>query len=182
METALQKKVEDSSLKWFKRFTYATLLNAAIAVVWTSPALIPNLNIARQIAGGSAGTWGYVGYSLFLTVGFAATFIFGAMYYLIPRAMNAQIFSSKLAGLHLVLQEVGILGSTGLLSWAGFVGGNLLLEKKATEVHGAIAQFVEPIGYFVAIAMAGVILGLINIAATTRKRPSLPESQLKLTA
>ena len=169
-------------MKWFKRFAYASLLNAVIAVIWTLPVLIPNLKIAMQIAGGSAGTWGYVGYSLFLTVGFAATFIFGAMYYLIPRAMNVQMFSERLAWLHLVLQEVGILGSTGLLSWAGFLGGSLLLEKKAVEVHETIAQFVEPIGYFVAMAMGGVILGLANIAASLRKKPAIPESQLKSTA
>lgn len=165
----MQEPAKDLGTIWFMRFTYASLINAVIAIVWTSPVLIPNLNIARQVAGGSAGTWGYVGYSLFLTMGFAATFIFGAMYYLIPKAMNAELFSSKLAALHLLLQEIGILGSTGLLSWAGFIGGNLLLAKRAEEVHGAIVQYVEPIGYFVALAMIGVTLGIINVAYTIRK-------------
>ncbi|HEY4673844.1 MAG TPA: hypothetical protein VIH03_06730 [Nitrososphaerales archaeon] len=170
MEAAAKKPAKDLGTIWFMRFTYASLINAVIAIVWTSPVLISSLNIARQVAGGSAGTWGYVGYSLFLTTGFAATFIFGAMYYLIPKAMNVELFSSKLAALHLLLQEIGILGSTGLLSWAGFIGGNLLLGKKAEEVHGAIAQYVEPIGYFVATAMVGVIFGLINIIGTIRKK------------
>ena len=176
MGVATKKPAKDLGTLWFIRFTYISLINAVIAIVWTSPVLMPNLNIARQVAGGSAGTWGYVGYSLFLTTGFAATFIFGAMYYLIPKVMEAELFSGKLAVLHLLLQEIGFLGSTGLLSWAGFIGGTMLLGKATqAEIHEALSPYIEPIGYFVAIAMAGVIIGVINIIATTRKRPTIGE-------
>lgn len=161
---------ENVGLKWFKRFSYVALANAAIAVVWSIPVLIPQLQISRQIAGGSAGTWGFVGYSLFLTIGFASMMTWGVFYYLIPKALNKRIFSNKLAALHLVLSEVGLVFSAGLLSIAGYIGGTMqLAEAPYPEIHEALVVYIEPIGYFTIVLMAGIILGIANLGLTLRR-------------
>ncbi len=166
-----ESKAEDNlGTKWFKRFSYVALANASIAVVWSIPVLIPQLQISRQIAGGSAGTWGFVGYSLFLTLGFGSMIAWGVFYYLIPQALNKRIFSNKLAAVHLVLSEVGLIGATTLLSLSGYVGGTMLLaEASFQEIHEAIGVYVEPIGYFTIVLMAGIILGIVNLGLSIRR-------------
>lgn len=160
-----ERRAEDNlGSKWFRRFSYVALANAAIAVVWSIPILIPQFQISRQIAGGSAGTWGFVGYSLFLTIGFASMMAWGVLYFIIPNVLNKRIFSNKLAALHLILSEVGLIFATGLLSIAGYLGGTMLLaERSFPEIHEALIVYVEPIGYFTMVLMAGIILGIVNL-------------------
>ncbi len=173
MRTELEDRrpaTENVGVKWFRRFSYVALANAAIAVVWSIPVLIPQLQISRQIAGGSVGTWGFVGYSLFLTIGFASMIAWGVFYYLIPKALNKRIFSSKLAALHLILSEIGLIGATGLLSLSGYIGGTMLLaEASFPEIHQAIGIYVAPIGYFTIVLMAGIILGIVNLGVSMRR-------------
>lgn len=167
-----ERRADDNlGSKWFGRFVYLALSNAVIALLWTIPVLIPYLQISMQVAGGSAGTWGFVGYSLFLTVGFASMLGWAFLYYQIPRVFDTKIFSNKLAGLHLVLTETGLLGATSLLSIAGFIGGRLLLaEASGQEIHEALIIYVQPIGYFVIALMVGVMFGVINLGLTIRTR------------
>ena len=162
--------IEVDGAKWFKRFSYVALANAAIAAVWSIPVLIPQLEISRQIAGGSAGTWGFAGYSLFLTIGFASMLSWGMLYYFLPAVLHKRIFSNKLAALHLILSEVGLIISTGLLSIAGYIGGTMILaERGYPAIHESLVVFIEPIGYLAAVLIVGTLLGIINLGLTIRK-------------
>ncbi len=94
----------------------------------------------------------------------------GAFYYLIPKALNKRIFSSKLATMHLILSEVGVIGATTLLSLSGYIGGNMLLaEASFPEIHEAIVVYVAPIGYFTMVLMVGITLGIVNLGLSMRR-------------
>lgn len=173
--------IGDSSGRWFKRFTMLAIFNGFLALAWTTPVLfagefgLPDYRISRTIAGGSIGTWGFLGYIVFLVVGVGIIFLSGAAYYLIPKASNSTVYNSKLALAHLILLEVGTLGTSILLAWTGYVGGQILLDKGPsaatfTTIHENIVVYVGPIMAFVLIGILGGLAGLVNLALTFRIR------------
>lgn len=169
----------EPSTRWFKIFTAVAIANGFIALLWTIPVLfageygLPDYRISRTIAGGSIGTWGFLGYIVFLVVGVGMMFLSAAAYYLIPKATNRKVFNSKLALAHLVLLEAGTLGASVLLAWTGYVGGQLLLDNGPsagtfTTIHQNIVGFVAPIMVFIFLGILGGFAGLVNFALTLR--------------
>jgi hypothetical protein len=71
--------------------------------------------------------------------------------------------NSKVTWLGLILWEIGLLGSTLLLDWSGFIGGTGLLDKvPIPQIHESIVRYVYPIG----INIVGFLISIINIYAT----------------
>jgi len=162
----------DASGRLFLNFGKVALFNGIVFLGMTAPALNPDYNMSRVIAGGSAGTWLAVGYYLFLIVGVCVIFLCGAAYSLVKQATGRIVYSSKLAGLQLLLMEVGVLGACGLLYYAGFISGRMLIAKMTEEVHPFLVNFVQPIGIFVAIGLLGGAVGIISYTLTlTKGRP-----------
>ena len=165
---------------WFKYFSITAVLNGFIAIAMTAPVLVsgsiipgvPELQMSKVIAGGGAGTWLTVGYFLFLIVGVCVVFLCGAAYYLIGQALGRDVYSGKLAGAQLVMMEAGALVALGLLYYAGFVAGRMFIEKiPAEQVHPFLANFIDPIGVFIAIGLLGALIGGVNYELTlTRGR------------
>ncbi|MFQ5951570.1 MAG: NAD(+) synthase, partial [Candidatus Geothermarchaeales archaeon] len=54
---------------WAKRFGAVSLFNMLLAMAWVAIPLLVDTRISRTIAGGSVGTWGYVGFLGFAIVG-----------------------------------------------------------------------------------------------------------------
>ncbi len=168
----LPKKVESvgkvAAETWFKRFTYVFLFNALLAAVWTIPVLVPGLNISKTIAGGSAGTWGFVGYISFLVVGVGLMFVSGLAYYEISKVTGGRP-NDKLAWAHLILLEAGTLVATALLAVSGYQGGTMLLAKKPIpEIHESIVVYVVPISITIGMALLGSLAGIVNMAMALR--------------
>lgn len=171
-----------SSEIWAKRFGSVALVNALIGILWLVFPIFIDQRISRTIAGGSVGTWGYLGFLLFLIIGFAGFTGFAFLYYIIPRVTSGKI-NNLLSWLHMILMEVGTLGTTALLGIAGYIGGTTILEETAEGtaardipriVHSKIAFVVEPIPtvvIFASLAALGVLLGVIALflAYTTKQ-------------
>ncbi len=166
-----------SSEIWAKRFGAVSLVNALIAIVWLLIPIVLDSRISRTIAGGSAGTWGFLGFLLFLIVGVLGFAVFTSLYYVIPKVTGGTV-NSVLAWLHLVLLEAGTLVGTGLLGYAGYIGGITILDETskgtvAAEipaiVHSKIAFVVQPIGISALVASLGVLLGVVALFLSYRK-------------
>jgi heme/copper-type cytochrome/quinol oxidase subunit 1 len=162
---------------WSKRFGTVALVNALIAIVWLLFPIALDTRISRTIAGGSVGTWGFLGFLLFLIVGVLGFATFASLYYVIPKATGGTI-NNILAWLHLVLLEIGTVAGTGLLGYAGYIGGTTMLDELAKGtaernipgiVHVKIGFVVQPIGVLALVAGLGVLLGVIALFLTFRK-------------
>ena len=162
---------------WSKRFGTVALVNALIAIVWLLFPIALDTRISRTIAGGSVGTWGFLGFLLFLIVGVLGFATFASLYYVIPKATGGTI-NNILAWLHLVLLEIGTVAGTGLLGYAGYIGGITILDETAKGtaakdipgiVHLKIGFVVQPVGMLALVAGLGVLLGVIALFLTYRK-------------
>ena len=162
---------------WSKRFGAVSLVNVLIAIVWLLLPIALDTRISRTIAGGSAGTWGFLGFLLFLVVGVVGFAAFAALYYVIPTATGGTV-NNILAWLHLVLLEIGTVIGTGLLGYAGYIGGTTILDETAKGtaaedipaiVHGKIGFVVQPIGMLALVAALGVLLGVVALFLAYRR-------------
>ena len=70
----LFKKVRNLAETWAKRFVWVALIHALIAAILSVLFIFPpggeGKELSRMIAGGSAGTWVFVGYATYILVGF----------------------------------------------------------------------------------------------------------------
>jgi len=162
---------------WSKRFGAVSLVNALIAIVWLLLPIALDTRISKTIAGGSAGTWGFLGFLLFLVVDVVGFATFAALYYVIPKATGGTV-NNILAWLHLVLLEIGTVIGTGLLGYAGYIGGTTILDETAKGtaakdipaiVHGKIGFVVQPIGMLALVAALGVLLGVVALFLAYRR-------------
>lgn len=149
---------------WTRRFATIAGINALIAVGWLAP-LFVDPRISRTIAGGSVGTWGVLGFLLWIAVGVLGFAGFAVMHYITPE-VTGETLSDNLAWANLALTEIGAVFATLLLGVAGYIGGTALLEGAGPgEVHERIAFVVEPVplvAVFAIIAGLGVIAGVTN--------------------
>ena len=161
--------MEITSAKWGLRFFQASLIHGLIAVVWTGLWAVSELNFTRLITAGWPGTFLFMAYIVYLSIGFLAMAAFGVAYYLIPQLANKPLYSDKLALAHFVLMNLGVVASW-LLAIVGITGGTLLrAEAEREAIHLAITGFSEPIGVFLALGVFGVLVGILHLILTTRK-------------
>jgi heme/copper-type cytochrome/quinol oxidase subunit 1 len=118
-----------------------------------------------------------LGFLLFLIVGVLGFASFASLYYIIPKATGGTV-NNILAWLHLLLLEIGTVVGTGLLGYAGYVGGTTMLGELAKGtaekdipgiVHSKISFVVQPIGIMALVAALGVFLGVIALFLAYRK-------------
>jgi heme/copper-type cytochrome/quinol oxidase subunit 1 len=169
--------ISSSPETWSKRFGAVALVNALIAIGWLLVPIAVDTRITRTIAGGSVGTWGFLGFLLFLIVGVLGFAAFASLYYIIPKTTGGTI-NNILAWLHLALLEIGTVGGTLLLGYAGYVGGTTMLDETAKGtaqkdipgiVHVKISFVVQPIGILALVAGLGVFLGVVALFMSYRK-------------
>lgn len=157
------------SVKWGLRFFQASLIHGIIAAVWTGLWAVPALNLPRIVTAGWPGTYFFMAYVVYLCVGFLAMAAFGAAYYLIPQLASKPLYSDKLALVHFVLMNLGVVASW-LLAIVGTTGGTLLMANtKTADIHLAIVGFTNPIGIFLAIGIFGVLVGILDLILTARR-------------
>jgi len=151
------------------RFFYFASFNAVTTAIWTALILIPDLRMSKIIAGGSAGTWFFVGYITFLVVGCAGIMGCGTVHHILSTIKN-RIPNSKVTWLGLIIWEIGLVGATWLLGLSGYIGGSGLLDGVSIpEIHERIFIYALPIEIFVAIAILGFLISIINVYAAKAK-------------
>jgi len=76
------------------------------------------------------------------------------------------------------MMEAGALVALGLLYYAGFVAGRMFIAQIPTaQVHPFLANFIDPIGVFIAIGLLGALIGSVNYVPTlTRGRQIISTS------
>ncbi|MFQ6012412.1 MAG: hypothetical protein ACE5LS_02035 [Thermoplasmata archaeon] len=158
---------------WANRFVVVGILLGAVTLLVFGGLLLLQLTgqpISRALSAGGIGVWlliGGVGL-LILTVAVATTALFyqhievtlGKTY---GGAMNI------LAWLHLALLSIGGLAAALMFTYVGYAGG---VGGVAAEfggggltgggIHAIAAPFADPIGYALAVAALGALLGGIG--------------------
>jgi len=165
-------------------FLWSAIVQGAILAIVTfilfifgSIYLTPNPSMV--IASGSAGVWLMLGYITYIAM-ILALGVTSFLYDYVEVRLNKTLdgISLELAKAHLILMNVGMLGATLLLMYAGYVGGVGLMPASIgggglsqLQVHEQIlGQFPVPIITFAAAAIIGVLAGgLAYIRSLLRK-------------
>ena len=123
---------------------------------------------AVVIASGSAGTWLMLGYVIYVAM-ILALGVTALFYDYIESGLGKKIdrISTMLAYAQLILMNVGIVGSTFLLMYAGYVGGVGILPTalggaglSETQAHVQIlGAFPPEIIAFIILTMLGALAG-----------------------
>lgn len=172
--TVQERKAEFAYMlrsKRSSRFIGAAILQGLGAAIVTAPIVLPTVNppVSKIIAGGGAGTWFTVGYILYIVVGVIAVAVTALFYHHFEVVMNRPYTGvmNYLAWIHLVLMNVGVAAATWILMYGGYYAGAALLPTTsgglgwtAAQVHtNILAPLVQPAGYAVITAAAGVLAG-----------------------
>ncbi len=152
---------------WAKRFVWFALIHAIIAAIITVFFIFPpggeGLDLSRMIAGGSAGTWVFVGYSMYLLGGFIGLSAWAFVYYVSGKT------NDWLSLAHLILHNLGLIAPL-LIFTAGIQGGTLLLQGNPAAIHPTIVWSSVPSGILVGLLALGTIIGVINILITLLRK------------
>ena len=153
--------------KWAKRFVWTALPHSAIGAILSILFVFPpggeGKDLSRMIAGGSVGTWVFVGYATYILVGFVGLSAWGFIYYI-----SGEV-NDWLSWVHLISHNIGVIASL-LIFIAGIQGGTLGLEGRSAEIHNAIVWSVEPSGILIGLLIIGTIVGLVNVIIPSLKK------------
>jgi heme/copper-type cytochrome/quinol oxidase subunit 1 len=163
---------------WTRRFIGAAIIQGAIIVGLTVFLVLSQISIlkpeiSRVIAAGGAGTWFTFGYVMYIVVGVVGTAVSALFYYYIEKVMgrdySRHAIAKAMAWIHLLLMNVGTIAAMGMLMYAGYIGGAVMLPKivdgsglSATQAHEILAPYVEPISVAILVLAGGVLAGGIG--------------------
>ncbi|MEM1922601.1 MAG: hypothetical protein QXO86_02610 [Nitrososphaerota archaeon] len=175
--------------KWASRFIWAAIIQGALATVLTLYIVVGQVTFlkpepSRVIAFGSAGMWFTMGYLTYLIIGVMGVAVTALFYQYIESTLGKPYggLTDKLAWLHLVLMNVGVVGATWLMMLGGYLGGSAMLPPEvggrgwnAGQVHVNVFYGI-PLGYpvwislFIIVLALGVILGGVGYIVNWRRR------------
>ena len=171
---------------WATRFVWAAIIQGALSATLTALLVLGEIGfthppISLLITTTVPGIWvalGYLGYVVVGVIGTAVTALF--YQYLEVNLKSPYTGGAKaLAWLHLTLSNVGAIGATWLIIYAGYLtalstlptnlgGMGLSLSSVETTV---LARFLLPIAAFAGITILGVMLGGLGYVLVYRRRP-----------
>jgi hypothetical protein len=124
------------------------------------------------IASGSAGTWFLFGYIMYIVVGVIGVAVSSLFYHYLEKDMHrsySSLIARIMAWSHLMLMNIGIVVTCGLLMYGGYAAGASMLpvsvggkEFDEGQAHEILAPIVEPIGFAILVVCTGVLLGGIG--------------------
>ncbi|MDE1832878.1 MAG: hypothetical protein KGH58_00490 [Candidatus Micrarchaeota archaeon] len=121
---------------------------------------------AMVIASGSAGTWMFIGYITYIVMVIAIG-VTGLLYEFIEARFRGSItgIPAMLANAHLVLMNIGVIGATWLLMYAGYRGGTALLPASSGGLGLTTLQAHEQIlsvyPTYIVIFIIATIIGML---------------------
>jgi heme/copper-type cytochrome/quinol oxidase subunit 1 len=130
---------------------------------------------------------------MYIVVGVVGTAVSALFYYYIERVMgrdySRHAIAKAMAWIHLLLMNVGTIAAMGMLMYAGYIGGAVMLPKivggsglSAAQAHEILAPYVEPISVAILVLAGGVLAGGIGFLLAYKgknKTMSKEESTLK---
>ncbi|MEM3447708.1 MAG: hypothetical protein QXP38_02340 [Nitrososphaerota archaeon] len=174
--------------KWASRFIAAAIIHGAIATIITLFIVLGQLTFlkpepSRVIAFGSAGMWFTMGYLSYIIVGVVGIAVTALFYHYIEEVLGKPFIgaASKIAWLHLLLMNIGVVGATWLMMISGYLGGASMLPPEVGglgwnpgQVHANVFYAI-PLGYpfwisvFIVLLAVGVLLGGLGYLITWRR-------------
>ena len=170
----------DKTSEISNRFIWSAIVQGALLtlvtfVLFIYGSLYLSPSPAVVIASGSAGTWLMLGYVIYVAM-IIALGVTALFYDHIEIRLGRKLdkLSLLLAQAQLILMNVGIVGSTFLLMYAGYVGGVGLLPVALgggglTELQTHVqilSQFPSEVIVFVILTMIGALAGGIAYVRT----------------
>lgn len=172
--------------RWATRFVWAAIVQGALGAALTGFFVLGETGylsppISLLISATIPGIWvalGYFAYIVIGVVGMAVTALFYQYLEVNLKSLYKGKFSA-LAWLHLILSNIGILGATWLVIYAGYLTGiatltatlgGMGLSLKEVE-NSVLARFLMPITAFASLTILGILLGGLGYILVYKARP-----------
>jgi hypothetical protein len=172
--------------RWATRFVWAAIVQGALGAALTGFFVLGETGylsppISLLISATIPGIWvalGYFAYIVIGVVGMAVTALFYQYLEVNLKSLYKGKFSA-LAWLHLILSNIGILGATWLVIYAGYLTGiatltatlgGMGLSLKEVE-NSVLARFLMPITAFASVTILGILLGGLGYILVYKARP-----------
>jgi len=172
--------------KWATRFVIAAIVQGALCTILTGFFVLGEIGflsppVSLLISATIPGVWVALGYFAYIIVGVLGMAVTALFYqYLEVNLKSPYVGRNKtLAWMHLFLSNIGIIGSTWLVIYAGYLTGiatlpstlgGSALSLKEVEIS-ILGQYLLPIAVFASLAMAGILLGGLGYVLVYRARP-----------
>lgn len=172
--------------RWATRFVWAAIVQGALGAALTGFFVLGETGylsppISLLISATIPGIWvalGYFAYIVIGVVGMAVTALFYQYLEVNLKSLYKGKFSA-LAWLHLILSNIGILGATWLVIYAGYLTGIATLTAalggmglSLKEVESSVlARFLMPITAFASLTILGILLGGLGYILVYKARP-----------
>jgi hypothetical protein len=172
--------------KWATRFVVAAIVQGALCTILTGFFVLGEIGylsppVSLLISATIPGVWVALGYFAYLIVGVLGMAVTALFYqYLEVNLKSPYVGKDEtLAWLHLVFSNIGIIGVSWLVIYAGYLtaiatlpaalgGGGLALKEVEISILG---QFLLPIAVFASLTMVGILLGGLGYVLVYRAKP-----------
>jgi len=172
--------------KWATRFVWAAISQGALSAALTAFLILGELGfmnppISLIISGSVLGVWiaiGYLGYLITGVVGMAVTALF--YQYLEVNLKSLYKGAAKsIAWLHLTLSNLGVIGASWTVMYAGYLGGiaglpptlggqGLSVQQIETLIR---SDLLLPIVIFAGLSVLGIVFGGLGYILVYRAKP-----------
>jgi len=160
---------------WYRRYRGAAYLATLAALVWTVVIVLPIKPFSYLppiIAGGGPGTWFFMAYLLFLSIGVGG---FGGLssFAYTTEVQEGRLIDSKYMSVGLALVGFGLSATCILLAIAGALGGYVLTINGASEtmVQNLLSPYVYPVTTSTLLAVLGAVLAISALVRARRPSP-----------
>ena len=172
--------------KWATRFVWAAIFQGAIVSLLTLFLVLGEVgflhpSVSLLINTTVPGIWIALGYFAYLIVGVVGMAVTALFYqYLEVNLKSPYTGGAKsLAWFHLILSNVGIIGATVLIIYAGYVTGVATLPAALgglgmgmSDVEAMVLrEFLLPIAAFATFTILGIMLGGLGYVIVYKERP-----------
>ena len=99
-------------------------------------------------------------------LGWVEMAIFAAIYYVLPRVVEREIYSMKLVKVHFWMHNFGLIGMVVLFTAAGIVGGRASLYQTPDQIEQLIHPLLASMGLFGSLVLLANIIWAYNLFRT----------------
>lgn len=172
--------------KWATRFVWAAIVQGALSAVVTSFLILGELGFMNPaasliISATVPGVWIALGYLAYLTTGVVGMAVTALFYQYLEVNLKSpyQGTAKTIAWFHLILTNIGVIGASWSVIYAGYLGGMASLPASLggrglspLEVEALIrTDFLMPIAGFAGLAVLGMVFGGLGYLLVYRARP-----------
>jgi len=172
--------------KWATRFVWVAIIQGALSAIVTTFLVLGELGfmnppVSLIVSATVPGVWialGYLAYIILGVVGMAVTALF-YQYLEVNLKSLYQGAPKTFAWLHLILGNIGVVGASWTIMYAGYLGGMASLPAtlggqglSPLQVEELIrVDFVLPIAAFAGLSVLGIVFGGLGYIFVYRARP-----------